>query len=185
MAKTFNVEYGRATSDPKARFLPLWWERHQLDHDLPVKDNIANLREKLPVKGAGLYAFIGHHDTQLTQAILYIGKTTVSQSLRARVPSSLRELLTDAWDFVDGDPRTFKSDCWDINVHWAMVRGSKLAAAAESLLIMSHSPPFNSQQVRRRKFATNSHLIIINTGQKNRLQPAVVGHAYSYWLVND
>ena len=184
MAKTFNVEYGRATSDPKARFLPLWWERHQLDHDLPVKDNITNLREKLPVKGAGLYAFIGYHDTQPTQAILYIGKTTVTQSLRARVPSSLRELLTDVWHSDDGAHRTFKSDCWDVAVHWTTLRRSNLAEAAESLLVMSHSPPFNGQLVRRREIATNSHLIIVNTGQKGRLQPAVVGHAYSYWWVD-
>lgn len=162
----FVVDVGQSVSHA-ARFVALWWHAHAIPERHEV-DFGAELLNIVP-SGSGVYAATGRHDTKPGGGVLYIG---MASDLATRVPTSIAETLGEK--HANGDIMLF-SDVWDLTVRWAEV-SEQVRASVERILIMSHSPPFNGQWVRR-QFATKEEhdLVVMNAGRKGPLLPIVAG----------
>jgi len=122
-----------------------------------------------------VYAVSGRHDAQAGETVLYIGK---ADNLRARVPRSLTKSLYE--DHAFGQ-RTLYSDIWDLTIRWARLE-IDLIEPIERLLLMSHSPPFNSQLVRLEPPKVREHpYVVMSAGRKGPLLPIVAGAYQAPW----
>ena len=73
------------------------------------------------------------------------------------------------------------SDVWELTVRWARL-SEKVLDQVERLLILSHSPIFNSQGVRRGEVRLEDYdLIVMNAGRKGPLCPIVAGAYQASW----
>lgn len=161
----FEVSLGDAVNYP-ARFVALWWDARALPerHDIDLATELRGVP-----KTSGVYAVTGRHDAHSGQAVLYIGRAT---DLSTRIVASVRDSLSEEHA---NDQRTLFSDVWDLTVRWAKL-APHLTDGVERLLIMSHSPPFNSQIVRRAAPTVAEHdLVVMNAGRKGPLLPIVAG----------
>jgi hypothetical protein len=161
----FNVTLGDAVTQ-MARFVALWWDSRAI----PDRDdvNLAHELSDVP-RSSGVYAVIGRHDAHSGQAVLYVGKGI---DLQNRIVASVRESLSE--EHANGQRALF-SDVWDLTIRWARV-APPLLDSVERLLIMSHSPPFNSQGVRRAEITeAENDLVVMNAGRKGPLLPIVAG----------
>ena len=168
----FDVELGEAV-DFEGRLASLWWDAHSIpEHDeVDFRAELANLVPPAP----GVYAVTGRHDGGSGIRVLYIGQAT---DLSARMSTSAYESLSER--HANGQ-RLLRSDVWDLTIRWARVSAA-LLNHVERLLIMSHSPPFNSQEVMRSEPAADEeHLIIMNAGRKGPLIPIVAGAYQATW----
>jgi hypothetical protein len=163
--KVFEVSLGNVVNH-SARFVALWWDARAIPECHNV--NFASVLDGVP-QSSGVYAISGRHDASSGQSILYIGK---ANDLSTRIVASVHESLSEV--HAKGQ-RTLFSDVWDLTVRWARA-SEELITAVESLLIMSHSPLFNSQGVRRTVATSAEHdLVIMNAGRKGPLLPVVAG----------
>jgi hypothetical protein len=154
--------------DGSARFVALWWDARTIPdrHDV----NLTNELRGIPA-ASGVYAICGRHDAHASPGVLYIGRAT-RRPLSKRILESVEDCLSEKHD---GDQRALFSDVWDLTIRWARLRYG-LTASVEKLLIMSHSPPFNSQAVRRAIVEDDEHdLVIMNAGRKGPLLSVVAG----------
>lgn len=189
MAQRFTVNYCGLTPMKETQVVALWWRRFRLDYEQEASFALADLEDRLKqqeahAEDAGVYAFIGYHDTVPMPHVLYIG-VTEEQPLRARILQNMTPVVM--YRQQSKMPLHFREDVWDVMVYWApaekaQYKGKNLAELVESLLIASHSPQFNSQRVLRSDIPdAASDLLILNGGNKGMLQPAVSGLTYSYW----
>lgn len=150
----------------RARFVALWWDSLALSdrHDVDLPGELA----RVP-KASGVYAVTGRHDAHHGPGVLYIGK---GKDLPRRIVTSVKKSLSE--EHASGQRLLF-SDVWDLTVRWARVE-SFLLHSVERLLIMSHSPLFNSQIVRRVKPTDAEHdLVLMNAGRKGPILPIIAG----------
>lgn len=162
----------RGAISRRARYIALWWdalavpERNQADFNLLLKG--------LPEE-PGIYAVSGRRDASVGPCVLYVGKAT---NLSKRTVSSFRKTLSETHF---GGQQIVTADVWDLTIHWARLR-KDLHTPVERLLIMSHSPPFNSQVVRRSTPRKDElDLIVMSAGRKGPLLPIVAGAYQSVW----
>jgi hypothetical protein len=167
----FDVELGHAVPF-QGRVVALWWDARSV----PERDNVEFRRELAGVpKGPGVYAVTGHHDAGASPGVLYIGK---SDDLATRMPASAQEQLSE--EHADGQ-WLLCSDVWELTVRWARV-SEEVLEQVERLLILSHSPIFNSQGVRRGEPRPEEYdLIVLNAGRKGPLCPIVAGAYQASW----
>lgn len=161
----FEVRLGSSVS-VQARFITLWWDARAIpdQHDAISTTLISDLPDV-----SGIYAVTGRHDAQGGESVLYIGQAT---SLVGRIGTSMRETLTE---LHANDQRTFFSDIWNLTIRWARL-DPNLLDSTERILIMSHSPPFNSQLVRRQGTRADEHdIVVMNAGRKGPLAPVAAG----------
>lgn len=152
--------------------MALWWNAKQVPDQHDVRLRV--LLRAIP-KSSGVYAVTGRHDAHSGQAVLYIGQ---AGNLHSRVPHSLSDSLSELHAF---DQRTLTSDVWDLTIRWARLART-LLDPVEKLLIMSHSPPFNSQAVRRRPPPAKDHpYVVMSAGRKGPLLPIVAGAYQAPW----
>ena len=161
----FKVTLGDAVVK-QARFVALWWDSRVI----PDRHNVALSQELSEVPhSSGVYAVTGRHDARSGQGVLYVGR---ADDLPTRIVTSVQDSLSE--QHANGQ-RTLFSDVWDLTVRWARV-STALLTSIERLLIMSHSPPFNSQLVRRVKPTDVEHdLIVMNAGRKGPILPVIAG----------
>lgn len=132
------------------------------------------------VEGKGVYVFEGRQDSHPERGILYVGQASSAklndEALAARVKKSVGR-------FVDG--RRLFADNYDIVLRWASVakEHEDLIDRIESMLIRSHCPGFNAQEVRG-YYEGASNLLLMNAGAKGRLLPVVAGAYFAKgpWL---
>ena len=173
---TFTVSIG-ADVPHRARLVALWWDAVEV----PEYHSI-NLRKMLGIGGVpvvpqspGVYAITGRHDAHSGTAVLYIGQAA---NLRSRVPHSLEDHLSER--HARGQ-RTLVSDVWDLTIRWARV-ARDIRLTVERLLIMSHSPPFNSQTVRRSLPRKDEHpFVVMSAGRKGPLLPVIAAAYQAPW----
>src|SRR5262245_55103649 len=134
----FEVDLGQAVAF-HVRLVALWWDARSF----PERDDV-DVRSELSgvPQGPGVYAVTGRHDAFSGHGVLYVGQAS---DLSTRMPTSIHECLSEL--HADGQ-RMLCSDVWDLTARWARV-SADLLGGVERLLILSHSPPFNSQGVRR------------------------------------
>ena len=176
------VEYGVRSKPVETEVVALWWSRFALDYNDSIHKNLEHLKTRLKAdnetSGSGVYAFIGAHDAVPTPHLLYIG-VAHKQPLRDEICASMFPTI----GYKAGTELYFFEDTWDVTIQWAPIPDGSLARLVETLLIVSHSPQFNAQKVRRADIPDQaSHLLVLNGGRKGRLQPAVAGHTFSYWI---
>jgi len=155
----------------QARLVALWWDARVIPerHDVDLKSSLQDLPEN-----PGIYAVTGRHDASAGERVLYIGQAT---DLSSRVVASVKDCL---FEQHHGGQRLLFSDIWNLTVRWARL-AEPLIDSTERVLIMSHSPPFNSQIVRRTQPRPDEHdLLIMNAGRKGPLLPLASG-AYQAW----
>jgi hypothetical protein len=171
----FTVSIGREVEYPNARVIALWWDAKRVPdrYDVDLKD----LLRKVVPTSAGVYAITGRHDAHSGPAVLYIGEADQGKGLRRRIPESVSDHLSEK--HPGGE--TLFSDVWDLTIRWARV-DDDLVLTTQSLLVISHSPPFNSQSVRRRPpTADELPYIVMNAGRKGPLLPIVAGAYQAPW----
>lgn len=165
MKTPFKVRLGEAVG-LDARVIALWWDARRV-----AEWDAGSLNPALKdvPAASGVYAVTGHHDAHHAEGLLYFGK---AKNLSERVPDSIRDCLSEK--HASGQELLF-SDIWDLTIRWARLEVT-LLADVEELEIMSHSPLFNSQGVRRKTAqATQLDLIIMNAGRKGPLLPILAG----------
>ena len=130
----------------------------------------------------GVYAIEGCHDAHVHHTVLYIGSSP-KQVLSDRLLQSVDDLFFDkSADRRKGTSVRPYADVWNLTLRWAPVHEESLVEPIERLLIIAHSPPFNSKHVRRRwAQGREIGLLVLNTGFKGRLMPAVSGHYHARW----
>ncbi len=178
----FVVKFG-ATVPGAVRVVGLRW----CAWDIPEDDraNVGKLLELLP-PSPGVYAITGRHDALSGKSVLYIGEAGRPSKRKSKQKRNLAErVLVSVEDHLRGvapgaDPELY-SDVWDITVRWAKVRRD-LVDGVEELLIMMHSPPFNSLKVRRADLNPRYRdLVVMNAGRKGPILPIVAGHYFGHW----
>jgi hypothetical protein len=167
----FDVDLGQAVPF-QTRLVALWWDAHSI----PERDNVDFPTELARVpKEPGVYAVTGRHEAGSSPGVLYIGQAT---NLSTRMPTSAYESLSEV--HANGQ-RLLCSDVWDLTVRWARL-SADLLDGVERLLIMSHSPPFNSQGVRRGEPPPEEYdLVVMNAGRKGPVFPIVAGAYQASW----
>jgi hypothetical protein len=166
----FDVKLGEAVTS-QVRFVALWWEARSI----PERDDVDFRAELAKVPGSGVDAVTGRHDAHHSPGVLYIGKGV---DLSMRRPTSAYEGLTE--DHANGQ-RLLCSDVWDLTIRWARLSAA-LLVPVERLLIMSHSPLFNSRGVRREEPNSDEvDLVIMNAGRKGPLLSIVAGAYQAPW----
>jgi hypothetical protein len=171
----FEVDlYGAVSS--QARFVALWWDERPIpqQHEMRLGTILGDLPDS-----SGVYAITGRHDAHSGGGVLYIGQAS---RLRTRV---LRSAECRLLEINDNDEVRMCADVWDLTIRWARL-SDELLDSVERLLIMSHMPPFNSQQVSdsvRREGPRESEvdLVVMNAGRKGPLLPIVAGQYQSGW----
>jgi excinuclease UvrABC nuclease subunit len=161
----FDVRLGSSVA-MHARIVAMWWDSRAVPdrHDVDLR----NLVRDAP-KESGVYAITGRHDANAGETALYIGR---AEDLSTRIVQSIHDSLSET--HANGQ-RTLFSDVWNLTVRWARLE-LNLIESAERLLILSHSPPFNSQGVRRMQARQDEYdMFIMNAGRKGPLLPVVAG----------
>jgi hypothetical protein len=158
------------------RMVALWWDSRPIPPQHEVK--LRTLLKGLP-KESGVYAITGRHDAHRGDGVLYVGQAT---HLDTRVLRSAEGRLLEI--HANGDVRMC-ADIWDLTIRWARLSAG-LLSAVERLLIVSHVPPFNSQQVseivrRRGPSEAERDLVVMSAGRKGPLLPIVAGAYQSPW----
>jgi hypothetical protein len=149
----FDVHLGQAVPF-QTRLVALWWDAHSI----PERDNVDFSSELAGVpEGSGVYAVTGRHEGGSGPGVLYIGQ---ARDLATRMPTSAYESLSEV--HANGQ-RLLCSDVWDLTVRWARL-SADLLEGVERLLIMSHSPPFNSQGVRRGEPRSEEYDLVVMNG---------------------
>lgn len=167
----FDISLGDVRTVP-ARFVALWWDAHVIpeQHKPDLRAAVSQA-----FSDPGVYAITGHHDSQSGHGVLYIGKADV---LSQRLPKSIQEHLSETHG---NGQRLLYSDVWNLTIRWARLSQS-LLISVEKLLIMSHSPPFNSHGVRRGQVESAEYdLIVMNAGRKGPILPIVAGAYQAPW----
>jgi len=166
-----DIKIGDATR-LEARVVALEWTAHTVPDDDAEALGLTGI--EVP-RASGVYALTGRHDTHHSDSVLYIGQ---GDDIASRMPSSVRDHVCEM------NKRTvagFYSDVWDLTLRWAELSVG-LLASVERLLLMSHSPAFNSQLVRRDGPRDDElDLLIFNAGRKGPLLPIVAGWYLTEW----
>jgi hypothetical protein len=169
------LAYGSA-SDHQSRYVSLWWRERRPDpHNLDSFWDEFSKRES--GQSAGLYVIEGSHDAHRERSVLYVGVALGpdqprGQKLATRLGQSLGRVFWSEQDRVH-----VYSDVWDLVVRWAPM-AAELVKSVEGLLIVSHAPPFNAQEVRMDRPEHDADLVILNAGAKGALLPCVAGAYY-------
>jgi len=166
----FDVDLGRAVRS-RARFVALWWDARSI----PENDKVDFRKLEGVPKASGIYAVTGRHDAGSGPRVLYIG---TAKNLFQRMPRSAYTNLSET--HAKGQ-RLLRSDVWDLTIRWARLSPG-LLRQVERLLIMSHSPPFNSQSVLLSEPTKKERdLVIMNAGRRGPLFPIVAGAYQATW----
>lgn len=176
------LRFGEAV-DQSMRTVALHWSAHPFETSQQIAKAL-----KAAKRCAGLYSFEGKHDAHRGGGVLYMGK---SKELAGRVPKSAERFSWKHGSSKDaGDQRLF-SDVWDVTLRLAEVASPETKPGEEdilndleTLLIESHSPPFNAQNVRTGLDGDFANLLILNAGAKGFLLPAVCGAYYVQLTAN-
>jgi len=173
---TPSISVGSAVS-AKVRVAGLRWRAW----DVQEKDeaDFGHLVQHLPER-PGVYAVTGRHDATSGKGVLYIGEAgrAPERTLRHRVPASVGEVLLGG---KPGATYTLYSDVWDLTIRWAELT-SDLIDGVEELLIMIHSPPFNSKKVRKADLKPEyQDLLVMSSGRKGPIIPIVAGAYFTDW----
>jgi hypothetical protein len=169
----FTLKFGEAVA-VKAKYVALNWRARAVR---PTESGEVDVEALFSgIEGKGLYCFEGRHDAHPHGAVLYVGQAARElDALRTRMPQSFGL-------FQEGG--ALYSDVHDLVVRWAPLlgEGEKYIDDVESLLIVSHAPPFNAQEVRR-WYTGRPNLVVLNAGAKGRLHPTVAAiyHCEQGW----
>lgn len=167
----FEVDLGQEVAF-QGRLVTLWWDARAIRErdDVDVRSELLGVPQE-----AGVYAVTGRHDAFSGHGVLYVGQAI---DLATRMPASIYECLSEV--HANGQ-RLLCSDVWDLTARWARVSPA-LLGGVERLLILSHSPPFNSKGVRRGSSLPEDYdLIVMSGGRKGPLFPIVSGAYQTEW----
>lgn len=118
----------------------------------------------------GLYQYYGTHPVYRENALLYIGKT-VESNIAARLGMHVHHYWSSTPTLIHVGSVVSEERLDD--AEW-----SRQIALAESLLIYTHSPAWNSSNIKSIDYALFDDIHIFNWGNRGQLLPEV---SYARW----